>query len=415
MKILRINNEVNYKMPKTYEEINEKIKNKKAVVLTAEEFIDVVEEKGLKEAASEVDVVTTATFGPMCSSGAFINTGHANPRIKITKAWFNGINAYAGLAAVDVYIGATEIPENYAANPNGSKSSFKYGGGHVIQNLIAGKDVKFKAVAYGTDCYPNKEVETLVNIKELNEAVLVNPRNAYQNYGIAINKSNKTIYTYMGVLKPDVANATYCSAGQLSPLLKDPFYKTIGVGTRIWLGGAQGYVYWQGTQHNPHVDRNKNGCPIGGAGTLGVVGDMKEMDPEYIVGTSFHGYGTTLTVGIGVPIPILDEEIAKYAALKDEDLEAPIIDYANDYPVSDFHDYGTRNYKELKSGKITIDGKEVPTAGLSSYPKAVKIAKLLKKEIEEGKFLLNKPAQALPGEDWKEKFKGLKIRKKGGD
>jgi len=399
-------------MTKTYEEINEKIKNKKAVVLNAEEFIELVDKKGLKEAAKEVDVVTTATFGPMCSSGAFINTGHANPRIKIQKAWLNNINAYAGLAAVDLYIGATEIPENYPANPNGTKSPFKYGGGHVIQDLIAGKDVKLKAIAYGTDCYPNKEVETWVNLKDLNEAYLCNPRNCYQNYGIAINKSNKTIYTYMGVLKPDVGNATYCSAGQLSPLLKDPFYKTIGVGTRIWLGGAQGYVYWQGTQHNPHTERNKNGVPIGGAGTLAVVGDLKDMDQEYIVGTSFHGYGTTLTVGMGVPIPILNEEIAKYAALKDEDLEAPIIDYSSDYPTSNFHDYGTKTYAELKSGKITIDGKEVPTAGLSSYPKALKIANILKKEIQNGRFLLNKPAQLLPGTDWKEKFKPLKIRGK---
>ena len=394
-------------MAKTYDEINEKIKKKQAVVLTAEEFIDLVDEKGLKEAANEVDVVTTATFGPMCSSGAFINVGHTNPKIKIEKAWLNGVNAYAGLAAVDLYIGATELQENDPKNSNG-KGSFKYGGGHVIQDLIAGKDVKLKATAYGTDCYPRKEVETKINIKDLNEAYLCNPRNCYQNYGIAINKSNKTIYTYMGTLKPNVGNANYCSAGQLSPLLKDPFYKTIGIGTRIWIGGAQGYVYWQGTQHNPHTKRNKNGVPIGGAGTLAVTGDLKEMSPEYIVGTSMQGYGTTLTVGIGVPIPILNEEVAKYAALKDEDIESPIIDYANDYPFCKSNDLGKRNYKELKSGKITIDGKEVPTAGLSSYSKAAEIATILKKEIKSGKFLLNKPAQLLPSIDSKEKFKPLK-------
>jgi len=399
-------------MPKTYEEINEKIKNKKAVVLTAEEFIELVDEKGLGKAAKEVDVVTTATFGPMCSSGAFINIGHSNPKIKITKAWLNGVSAYAGIAAVDLYIGATEIPENDPANSNG-KGFFKYGGGHVIQDLIAGKDVKLKAVAYGTDCYPRKELETWINIKDLNEAYLCNPRNCYQNYGIAINKSNKTIYTYMGVLKPNLGNASYCSAGQLSPLLKDPFYKTIGIGTRIWLGGAQGYVYWHGTQHNPHVKRNKNGCPIGGAGTLAVVGNLKEMNPDFIVGTSMHGYGTTLTVGIGVPIPILNEEIAKYAALKDEELEVSIIDYSEDYPNCKSSDLGTRNYKELKSGKIIIDGEEVPTASLSSYPKAVEIANILKKEIKSGRFLLTKPLQLLPGTDWSEKFKPLKLRKKG--
>ncbi|GAG25414.1 unnamed protein product, partial [marine sediment metagenome] len=83
-------------MSKTYEEINQKIKNKEAVVLTAEEAIELVESKGITQAAKEVDVVTTATFGPMCSSGAFLNFGHSNPKIKVSKAYLNGVNAYAG-------------------------------------------------------------------------------------------------------------------------------------------------------------------------------------------------------------------------------------------------------------------------------------------------------------------------------
>ncbi|MBW1679420.1 MAG: hypothetical protein JRJ08_04650, partial [Deltaproteobacteria bacterium] len=57
-------------MDKTIQQINEKIKKGEAVVLTAEEIIDIVDEKGAKKATEEVDVVTTGTFGPMCSSGA---------------------------------------------------------------------------------------------------------------------------------------------------------------------------------------------------------------------------------------------------------------------------------------------------------------------------------------------------------
>ncbi len=70
---------------KTYEEINERIERKKAVVMTAEEIIGYVEAKGFEAAAREVDVVTTATFGPMCSSGCFLNFGHAKPRIRLTQ------------------------------------------------------------------------------------------------------------------------------------------------------------------------------------------------------------------------------------------------------------------------------------------------------------------------------------------
>ncbi|MBM3242563.1 hypothetical protein FJZ31_40400 [Candidatus Poribacteria bacterium] len=396
-------------MAKTYKEINEKIKKGEAVVVTAEEIIDIVEEKGPAKAAQEVDVVTTGTFGTMCSSGAFMNFGHSNPRMKIQKAWLNGVNAYAGLAAVDVYLGVTEVPDDDPLN-RVHPGEFRYGGGHVIEDLIAGKDVKLTAIAYGTDCYPRKKLETWINLKDLNEAVLTNPRNAYQNYNVAVNLSAKTIYTYMGVLKPNLGNANYCSAGQLSPLLNDPYYKTIGIGTRIFLGGAPGYVYWHGTQHNPTVARTEGGVPRGGAGTLSVVGDMKQMSTEWIRGASFLGYGTSLTLGIGIPIPILNEEIVQYTAVKDEDIVAQIVDYSDAYPNMKPGSLGEIDYKSLKSGKIIVQGKEVPTSPLSSYSRAKQIATLLKEWIQKGEFLLGEPVQLLPSADSGYAFKSMKMR-----
>ncbi|MGQ9632459.1 MAG: homocysteine biosynthesis protein [bacterium] len=396
-------------MNKTYAEINEKIRRGQAVVVTAEEMIDIVEEKGVAKAAREVDVVTTGTFAPMCSSGAFLNLGHSNPRMKIQKAWLNGVNAYAGLAAVDIYIGATECPEGDPLNSD-HPGDFKYGGGHVIEDLVSGKDVKLTAIAYGTDCYPRRELETWINIKDLNQAVLMNPRNAYQNYNVAVNKSNRTIYTYMGTLKPNFGNANYCSAGQLSPLLNDPYYKTIGIGTRIFLGGAQGYVCWEGTQHNPTVPRGSNGVVKAGAGTLAVIGDLKKMSPDWLKGASFRGYGATLIVGIGIPIPILDEEMARYTAVKDSEIFAPIVDYSEDYPNCKPSPYGEVSYAELKSGHITINGKRVPTASLSSYFKAREIAEILKEWIKRGEFFLTEPLQLLPSVESGQTFKSMRIR-----
>ena len=259
-------------MPKTIEQINKRIKQGEAVVVTAEEIIDLVEEKGLEKATREVDVVTTGTFGPMCSSGAFLNIGHTQPRVKLGggKVYLNDVPAYAGLAAADLFIGATALPEDDPRNKV-HPGEFNYGGGQVIEELVAGKDIRLDVTAYGTDCYPRKRVETLINIKDINEAMLFNIRNGYQNYNITVNTSDRTIYTYMGVLKPGMANANYCSAGQLSPLLNDPLYKTIGVGTKILLGGGIGYVAWHGTQHNPDALRSENGVPRRGAGTLSVM------------------------------------------------------------------------------------------------------------------------------------------------
>jgi uncharacterized protein (DUF39 family) len=399
------------KLAKTIAEINEKIKEGKAVVFNAEEIIEVAREKGVKKAAQEVDVVTTGTFGIMCSSGAYFNIGHTKPRIKLGggRAYLNDVPAYTGLAAVDLFLGVNALPDDDPRNRM-HPGEFNYGGGHVIEELVAGKDIRLIATAFGTDCYPRKKLETWINIKDLNQAVLFNIRNAYQNYNVAVNTSDKTIYTYMGVLKPKLGNANYSSAGQLSPLFNDPFYKTIGIGTRIFLGGGTGLIAWQGTQHNPSVPRTEKGIPKEGAGTLAVIGDLKQMSPRWLVGTSVQGYGCSLTVGIGVPIPILNEEILQYTLVTDADIVAPVIDYADAFPNLKSDKLGEVSYAELKSGKIKIKGKEVPTASRSSYPKALEIANILKEWIETGQFFLTEPVERLPGVESSVTIKPLKER-----
>jgi L-aspartate semialdehyde sulfurtransferase len=398
-------------MGRTIAEINEKIQKGQAVVVTAEEVIDIARKKGVAAAAKEIDVVTTGTFGPMCSSSAYMNLGHSSPRMKVGggKVYLNDVPAYTGVAAVDIIIGATAMPDDDPKNKI-YPGEFKYGGGHVIEELVSGKDVRMVATAYGTDCYPRKKLETTINLNNINEATLFNMRNAYQNYNVAVNVGDRVIYTYMGVLKPRLGNANYCSAGQLAPLMNDPLYKTIGIGTRIFLGGGVGYVAWNGTQHNPSAPRTANGVPTRGAGTLAVIGDLKQMKPNWLVGTSFLGYGATLTVGIGVPIPILDEEILKYTLVTDADILAPVVDYSDAYPNRKPDVLGEVTYADLKTGKITVNGKEIPTASLSSYPGAVKIAQTLKEWIKKGDFLLTVPVAPLPGVESGIKLKTLEER-----
>jgi len=331
----------------------------------------------------------------MCSSGAFINFGHTKPGIKASRVWMNNVPAYAGIAAVDAYIGATEPTEDDPLN-GVHPGQFKYGGGHVIQDLVAGKKVELRATAYGTDCYPKRDLRKKVALKDLPYAMLLNPRNGYQNYNCAINLTNKTIYTYMGVLKPNAGNANYATSGQLSPLFNDPYYRTIGLGTRIFLGGSKGHVIGPGTQHNPHVPRGKNGVPLRAAGTLMVMGNLKEMDSRWVVGVSILGYGCSLAVGLGVPIPILNADMARYTGVSDEEIYTQIIDYGNDYPKGETASLGQVSYGELKSGMISFNGQEVPTVPISSYPRALEIATILKGWIEKGEFLLTHPQEMLP-------------------
>ncbi|MBD3214759.1 MAG: CBS domain-containing protein [Candidatus Lokiarchaeota archaeon] len=362
-------------MTKTYKEINEKISSGEAVVVTAEEMIKIVEESGPKVAADEIDVVTTGTFGPMCSSGAFLNFGHSDPPIKFEHLWLNEVHAYHGNAAVDCYIGVTRMAD---------KRPFEYGGGNVIEELVSGKPIRLRGVSNTTDCYPLGEIDTYFTIDDLNEAILCNPRNAYQRYVCAVNSTERTLYTYMGKLLPNFGNAHYSGAGCLNPLTNDPDYETIGIGTRIFLGGGTGYIIGQGTQHNPNER----------FGTLFVKGNLKEMSPEYLRGVNYEQYGTSMFCGVGIPIPILNERLAKKTAIKDEDIITDIVDYGvprRNRPVLE-----KTNYKELKSGSVTLNGKEIKCSSMSSLYHARKIARELKEWIEDGEFFLNSPAETPP-------------------
>lgn len=365
-------------MSKTIAEINEKIKRGDVCVVTAEEMPDIVEDMGAEKAAKKVDVVTTGTFGAMCSSGAFLNFGHSECPIRMTKTYLNKVEAYSGIAAVDAYIGATQLA--YDNTPD----AIRYGGAHVIEDLICGKEIELHAESYGTDCYPLRKIVTKIKIDDLNEAIMVNPRNAYQRYDAATNSSKKILYTYMGELLPEFRNVTYSGAGFLSPLSNDPKYRSVGPGTRIFLGGAQGYIVGPGTQCSS----------ASGFATLMTTGDMKKMNPEYINAAAFNGYGTSLYVGLGLPIPILDESMALATSVRDSDISVSIKDYS--VPDRNRPTVRTVTYEELKSGFIDINGQEVPTSSMSSFRKARKISLELKRWIQDGDFLLSAPALSIP-------------------
>lgn len=367
---------------KSIDEINEKISAGKAVVVTAEEVIGIVEEMGPRKASEYVDVVTTGTFGAMCSSGAFLNFGHSTPPIRMSRVWLNDVPAYAGVAAVDAYIGATEQSRT---------RGMEYGGAHVIEDLIAGKDIKLYAESPGTDCYPRKEITTTININNINQAYMYDPRNCYQNYSAACNMSDRIIHTYMGTLLPNGTNVTYCTAGEMSPLLNDPEYRTIGIGTRVFFGGAKGYVAWEGTQHNPDQKRGENGVPQSLAGTLALVGNLRDMSTRFIRAAVYQGYGVSLFVGIGIPIPVLDEDMIMKTAVRNSEIFTDIVDKSGREGI-----IRKVSYAELRSGSVELRGKKVLSSPLSSLKVAREIAALLKEQVQKGEFLLTKPVESLP-------------------
>ncbi|MFA5676735.1 MAG: homocysteine biosynthesis protein [Christensenellales bacterium] len=372
-------------MAKTIAEINEKLRQGKAVVFTAEEAVAMAAERGVSECAKKIDVVTAATFGAMCSSGAMLNFGHSEPPIRMSEITLNGVEAYGGLAAVDTYIGATQPGKN---------TGIEYGGAHVIEDLIAGKEIELCAQSCGTDCYTRKYIHTKIKLEDMNQAYLFNPRNAYQNYSAATNTTKKIKKTYMGTLLPNMGNITYSTSGALSPLLKDPKLRAIGIGTRILLCGGEGYVVYEGTQAVNRAARLENGDMHYAGYTLALIGDLKGMKSEYIKAAAFDGYGTSLYIGIGIPLPVLDEDMMADLAVPDDKLYTYICDYGVSSRTR--KSLGRVSYAQLRSGEVEVCGKKIKTAPLSSLFKARQIAGELKEKLLSGAFIMTQPAAALP-------------------
>jgi L-aspartate semialdehyde sulfurtransferase len=375
---------------RTIDEINDKISHKKAVVWTVEEVKAKVAELGIEKVAKQVDVITTGSFEPMESSGAILNLGHTDPPIKIRSCTLDGVPAYAGFGAVDLYLGATQLVE-YAGEAEDRKER---GGAHVIEDLIAGKSVNLKAIGHGTDCYPRTSFDTTITKDSINQFYLYNPRNLYQNFIVGVNGGDRQLHTYLGPLQPRLGNAVYSNTGAISPLLNDPDLEVIGIGTRIWLGGGIGYVAWEGTQHFPLQKRQENRTPIGPGATLALVGDAKQMDAKWVRGCYMKNYGPSLMLGVGVPIPVLNAEIVAHCAVLDQDIVAPIVDFS--IPRRVRPTFGLVSYAQLKSGKIKIEGKTVRVAPLASIFLSRQVAIELKAAIDRGEFLLTQPVAMLP-------------------
>ncbi|BAT51127.1 hypothetical protein NOS3756_00480 [Nostoc sp. NIES-3756] len=376
---------------RTIAEINEKISRQTAVVLTVEELKARVLEVGVSKVAQEVDVVTTGTFEPMESTGAILNLGHTDPPIKIRRCWLDGVPAYSGFGAVDLYLGAS-----CAVDAMDGEEVRERGGGHVIEDLIAGKSIQVRAQGQVTDCYPRASFETTITRDTINQFYLFNPRNLYQNFIVGVNGGDRPLHTYLGPLQPGLANAVYSNPGAISPLFNDPKLQLIGIGTRIFLGGGIGYVAWEGTQHFPLQKRLANQTPIGPAATLALIGDAKQMDARWVRGCYFKGYGPSLMLGVGVPFPVLNEEVVQHCAVKDQDLVAPIVDFS--IPRRVRPTFGLVSYAQLKSGRITIEGKTVRAAPLASIFLSRQVSIELKQWIEAGTFTLTEPVAPIPQE-----------------
>lgn len=294
-------------MGRTIAEINKKIERGDAVVLTAQEVCDKV--KSSEDLAfKDVDVVTTATRAIMSGTYAVLSFPISKPCsfIRAERAWINGIPANIGpcpnerLGIIDLMVFGTSH----------SKEEPDYGGGHLFRDLVAGREVKVEV-----ETGDGNSISKTTALEDIPYARIFSTRNAFKNYVAFVNPESAPLPTIFNALDfpPSLASATVSGCGQINPIKNDPFLETIGVGTRVLINSARGFVIGTGT-------RSMASRP----NLLGLA-DMHHMDPQYM-GGFITSAGPECIGSWAVPIPVLNESILDNIKKLDRDISLPIMD-----------------------------------------------------------------------------------------
>ncbi len=296
-------------MARSFSKIRAKVDRGEAIVLSAPEVREILDEGG-RLTTEDVDVVTSATRAVMSGTYAVLSFPVAPPGtfLRAKRAMLNGVPAEVG-PCPNERLGVLDLVVFGTAH---SRDDPKYGGSHLFRDLVEGKDVR---VDVETDSGEVFEAE--VNLAEMPSARLFGTRHSFKNYSAFVNPSDEKVATifHAALFEPCWNGASVSGCGHLNPVQNDPFLETIGVGTRILLNGAEGFVLGTGTRSSPERPN------------LSGFADMHRMDPEYMGGFN-TSCGPECVTSWAVPIPVLSERVLESIAAPDRSIPLPVMDVA---------------------------------------------------------------------------------------
>jgi putative methanogenesis marker 16 metalloprotein len=294
-------------MVRSFPEIRRRLERGKALILTSQEVCELVD-RGDKAALEEVDVVTTATRAIMSGTYAVLSFPVARPGtfLRAKRVWINGVEASVGpcpnenLGVVDLVVFGTAH----------SRDRQDYGGGHLFREMVEGKPALIEV-----EIDEGKNHQTEVKLNEMPFARLIGSRHAFKNYSAFVNPGNKPVSTIFHArqFEPNCHCATFSGCGQINPVKNDPLLETIGMGTRILLNGAEGFVTGTGTRSSKERPN------------LSGFADMHFMEPEYM-GGFVTSAGPECVCSWAVPIPVTSKTILQEIARRDNEICLPVMD-----------------------------------------------------------------------------------------
>lgn len=304
----------NSNSPRTISDIQKKIDSGDVVILTAKEIGDRVRE-GETITLSDIDVVTTATSALMSGTYAVLSFQVTKPDVftKAKNVWINEVPTQVGpcpnerIGILDLIILGTQ---ESIIDP-------RYGAGDLFKDLAQGKKVQVKIE---TD--EGKRLTSFTTLKQIPHAMLHASRNAFKNYLAFVNPGESSVSTifHSDMMKGNYEEMTFCGCGELNPIENDPDLKTIGVGTRVLINGAQGFVTGAGTRSSAEKPN------------LTGVADMHQMNPEFMGGFT-TGHGPDIITTWAVAIPVLDLEMLTHILKTNDKIPLKVVDVRSRLPI----------------------------------------------------------------------------------
>lgn len=307
---------------RTITEINQKIKNGEATVLTAEEISNLVRE-GNEPKIEDVDVVTTGTCGIMSGTAAIfhIKVGEPGSFKKARKVLLNGVPAFPG-PCPNEWLGSVDM---IAYGTEHSIYDENYGGGFLFKEIVNGKDVDIEV-----ESISGKSIKSTVNIEDMSTAKMIGTRLAFKNYTAFLNPSEESVASIFHAINMEgpFKGLSFSGCGELNPLQNDPMMKIIKTGTKVLLCGSEGLVMGQGTRSSLEKPN------------LMITADMRDMDPHFLGGFKTAA-GPEVFNSVAAAIPILDDEILKNTYIQNKDIKLPVADIRGRHKVLGFTDYAS--------------------------------------------------------------------------
>ena len=364
-------------------ELQERQRQGRLRVRLAADWRALVDAVGLAEAYADTDVVVAADAGFSDQGSLHLHLGPTDPPIRLRDPSLGGVAAQAGGGAADLV-----LPIG-----GGLVEGSRRGGAQVLADLLAGREVTLDSAGEGTRLQPRRELHTRLDLAHIGGGRLLLHRAIVENGLVAVSSGEGLLPSPFGPLLGPFGNALWTAGGAGSIGLTMPGLAQLGPGSPVLVGGAVGWVVGGGSGHQPQPRRQASGHARSPGAVAAVSVDLHALEPGWLRPCFFEAQGSALLLPIAAPVLLTDGATALRAAAADGQLEAPVLDLS--VPRRLKPGFGAASYAALRSGRITVEGRELRSAPAHSPRLAEAIGQTLVHRLEQNAFPLRLPALPL--------------------